>query len=75
MRRINLADIDSIVERLNFYHYTGSYKINAIVLRDGVKIFMSHDDIHDTRLIEGLTKKEAYLYLLGIERGDNIANW
>lgn len=75
MRRINLVDINLLVERLNFYHYTGSHKINAVPLPDGISVFMHHDNMRDTPLEKGLTKKEAYIYLLGIEHGDNIAHW
>ena len=73
MRNIKLADINSLIERLNFYHYTGSHKIKAASLPDGIAIFMTYTNMHDTPLERGLKKKEAYIYLLGIERGDNIA--
>lgn len=75
MKRINLADINSIIERLNYYHYKGSHKIEALALPGGIRIFMTYDDMNDTKLIENLSKKEAFIYLLGIERGDNIAQW
>ena len=83
MRKMNLEDLDLIVNRINSTHLLGKkykikislYKTKAEIRTVRIKVILTHKGEDYITLMKNLNDEEAYLYLSGFEKGLPVLQW
>ena len=72
---IDIGDINALIITINTKFLTGKSKIEATWKGNEVTIYQMYEGKDDIILEEGLSKMEAYCYLIGFKRGFTAPYW